>query len=206
MLPIGFQGPLVTGEQAAQQLLDLDALRAGQQVVEAGEHGRVGDDPPPAPDDLGELAGGLEAVTPAGLGELRGELPAPARPQPPPASSLSMSASALAYQTSRSRIPAKRHICSRYDLTVARTIVRRSASSKPFSRAAITMLAASRLTSHSHGPGSVSSKSLRSKSRLRSAEASSRKFIRCASPHSWVRKPDTGVRERSSAMMAAAPR
>ena len=44
------------------------------------------------------------------------------------------------------------------------------------------MLAASRLTSHSHGPGSVSSKSLASKTSARSGEANRPKFDRCASP------------------------
>ena len=47
----------------------------------------------------------------------------------------------------------------------SRTAARRSLRLKPFSRPAISKLAASRLTSHSHGPGSVSSKSLRSKTR-----------------------------------------
>ena len=43
-----------------------------------------------------------------------------------------------------------------------------AAALKPLARPAITMLAASRLTSHSHGPGSVSSKSFASKTRVRS--------------------------------------
>jgi hypothetical protein len=49
------------------------------------------------------------------------------------------------------------------------------------SRPAIATLAASRLTSHSHGPGRVSSKSLRSNSNCRSGEAKAPKLPRCAS-------------------------
>ena len=45
------------------------------------------------------------------------------------------------------------------------------AALKPLARPAMTMLAASRLTSHSQGPGSVSSKSLASNTRRRSGEA-----------------------------------
>jgi hypothetical protein len=75
-----------------------------------------------------------------------------------------------------------------------------------FARAATAMLAARRLTSHSQGPGSVSSKSLRSKTSRRSGDAKSPKFDRCASPHSCTRIFDTGVLARSAAMISAAPR
>ena len=101
---------------------------------------------------------------------------------------------------------ANRIIDSRYDRTVARTMRARSLSVKPLARPAMTRLAASRLTSHSQGPGSVSSKSLMSKSRWRSGEASSRKFSRWASPQSWALMPESGVPDRSDAMIAAAPR
>ena len=67
-------------------------------------------------------------------------------------------------------------------------------------------LAARRLTSHSHGPGRVSSKSLTSKSSLRSGEAYRPKLDRCASPQTWTVRPDTGVVARSLAMTRAAPR
>ncbi len=67
-------------------------------------------------------------------------------------------------------------------------------------------LAANRFTSHSHGPRSVSSKSLRSKTRLRSAEAKTPKLLRWASPQAWTFSPDRGVVDRSDAMMRAAPR
>ena len=82
----------------------------------------------------------------------------------------------------------------------------RSLVLKPLARPAMTKLADSRLTSHSHGPGSVSSKSLMSNISRRSGEASSRKFNRWASPQSWVLMPERGVSARSAAMMAAAPR
>ena len=87
------------------------------------------------------------------------------------------------------------------------TIARRSLARRTRGRApAITMLAASRFTSHSHGPGRVSSKSLMSKTSRRSGEAKPPKFARCASPHSWASSPESGVGARSAAMIAAAPR
>ena len=55
-------------------------------------------------------------------------------------------------------------------------------------------LAHRRLTSHSHGPGSVSSKSLMSKTRLRSGVANLPKLVTCASPHACTRRPVTGCR------------
>ena len=73
--------------------------------------------------------------------------------------------------------------------TVSSTICSWSLTAKPLSRAAISMLAASRLTSHSHGPGSVSSKSLTSNTSRRSGEANTPKFDRCASPQHCTRQP-----------------
>ena len=67
-------------------------------------------------------------------------------------------------------------------------------------------LAARRLTSHSHGPGRVSSKSLMSKIIRRSGVPNRPKFDRCASPHNCTVTPDTGVAARSDAMISAAPR
>ena len=86
------------------------------------------------------------------------------------------------------------------------TIARRSAGVNPRSRPMTSKLAASRLTSHSHGPGSVSSKSLMSNSIRRSGEPNRPKFDRWASPHSCTVTPDRGVPARSAAMIAAAPR
>ncbi len=80
-----------------------------------------------------------------------------------------------------------------------------SALEKPLLRAAIVKLAAIRFTSYSNGPGSVSSKSFRSNSSLRSGEANAPKFDRCASPHSWT-QPGRGRVLRSAAMILAAPR
>ena len=51
-------------------------------------------------------------------------------------------------------------------------------------------LAASRFTSHSQGPGSVSSKSLMSNIICRSGEPNTPKFERCASPQSCTLTPD----------------
>ncbi len=80
-------------------------------------------------------------------------------------------------------------------------MVARSLSVKPRSRPAMVRLAASRLTSHSQGPGRVSSKSLRSKTRFRSAEAKTPKLLRWASPQAWTFRPERGVLDRSDAMI-----
>ena len=104
------------------------------------------------------------------------------------------------------RISAKRPIASRYSRTAAVTAARRAASSKPRSLAATAKLAASRFTSHSNGPGSVSSKSLRLNTSLRSGAAKMPKFVRCASPHSWACSPVRGPAARSAAIRYAPPR
>ena len=78
--------------------------------------------------------------------------------------------------------------------------------SPPRKRAATAALAASRLRSHSHGPGWTSSKSLMANTRLRSAEAKTPKLARCMSPQALTVRPVTGVVARSAAMTAAEPR
>ena len=103
-------------------------------------------------------------------------------------------------------MPANSRIARRYAATAASTIPRRSFAAKLRDRPAISRLVASRLTSHSHGPGSVSSKSLMSKTRLRSGEAKAPKLARWASPHACTVSPDRGVRARSLAIGSAAPR
>ena len=110
------------------------------------------------------------------------------------------------YHASRVFIPAARRIWIRYELTPAVTIARRSDRSNPRSRPNTSKLAAIRFRSHSHGPGSVSSKSLTSKTIWRSGVPNTPKFERCASPHSWTVMPELGVDARSAAMMSAAPR
>ena len=76
------------------------------------------------------------------------------------------------------------------------------ASDRPIDRAASTKEATSRLTSHSHGAGSVSSKSLMSKMMLRSGVAKPPKFSRWQSPHACTLMPVLGVRARSAAITA----
>ena len=66
-------------------------------------------------------------------------------------------------------------------------------ASKPRSRPATAKLATRRLTSHSNGPGSVSSKSLMSKTSRRSGAAKAPKLERCASPQSWTCSPVRGA-------------
>ena len=104
------------------------------------------------------------------------------------------------YQTSRLRICAKRMIASRYSRAAANTTERQTAWSKPQSRPATAMLAASRFTSHSNGPGSVSSKSLMLKTSRRSGAAKMPKLERCASPQSCACRPVRGPSARSAAI------
>ena len=145
-----------------------------------------------APSDLvRELGERARAVLPARLRDRavdRLALPRRARRRRTPRASRPVSR--RAYQTSTPRISPKARIRSRYRATAVSTTRRRSSSGKPFSRPAIARLAARRLTSHSQGPGSVSSKSLTSKTSARSGDAKPPKFDRCASPHSWTRRPD----------------
>jgi hypothetical protein len=115
-------------------------------------------------------------------------------------------ASSRAYQTSRSPCDPKRRIASRQERTAASTARSRARRESCRSRAAISKLAASRFTSHSNGPGNVSSKSLRSKRRSRSGDAKPPKLSRCASPDSCTVNPAVGVVARSCAITAAAPR
>ncbi|CPU66985.1 Uncharacterised protein [Mycobacteroides abscessus] len=74
------------------------------------------------------------------------------------------------------------------------------------SRPPTYMLAARRLTSHSHGASDASSKSLRSNRTRRSGDAKSPKLETCASPHATTWTPVRGPSRRSWAMVAAVPR
>ena len=97
-----------------------------------------------------------------------------------------------AYQRSRLRIPAKSRSPSRYARVTIRLIDCRCLASKPRSRPATAKLATSRFTSHSNGPGSVSSKSLMLNISRRSGPANAPKFDRCASPQSCTSSPLRG--------------
>ena len=119
---------------------------------------------------------------------------------------MSWSTSRWSYQASSVLISADARIWPRYSATQAVTTSRRSAGANPRSRPATSMLAARRFTSHSHGPGSVSSKSLMSNISFRSGEPNTPKFDRCASPQSCTLMSDRGVAARSAAMISAAPR
>lgn len=68
------------------------------------------------------------------------------------------------------------------------------------------MLVASRLVSHSNGPGRVSSKSRASNNSCHSDDAHNPKFRMCASPHISTVGPKCADIARSAAMTAAAPR
>ncbi len=119
---------------------------------------------------------------------------------------MNSSTSIRAYHTSSARMPANCCMAVRYAATVPRTIARRCLRENPLSRPATSKLTASRFTSHSHGPGSVSSKSFRSNTSRRSGAANNPKFDRCASPHSWACSPELGLAARSAAISSAAPR
>ena len=106
-------------------------------------------------------------------------------------------ASSIAYQTSRWVISEYLCIHVRYEPTAAMVTTRAAASSMPFSWQATNALAASRFTSHSNGPGQVSSKSLRSNTSVRSGLAKTPKLSRCASPQSCTVIPAEGVVARS---------
>ena len=116
------------------------------------------------------------------------------------------STSRCAYHTARNGWPAKSRIAVRYLSAPARMILRRALAGNPLSRPATARLAASRLISHSNGPGRVSSKSLTSNTSRREGEANAPKLARCASPHSCTRSPEAGVVARSAAIGSAAPR
>ncbi len=123
-----------------------------------------------------------------------------------PYSAMNVSTSSRAYQTARLSIPAKVRIAWRYWAAHSSTTWSASPGEKPLSWEAIMRLAASRLTSHSQGPGSVSSKSLMSNTSRRSGEAKTPKLDRWASPQHCTRRPETGVVERSWVITLAAPR
>ena len=79
-------------------------------------------------------------------------------------------------------------------------------SSVPWSRASTCRLATIRITSHSNGPASVSSKSRRSNESCRSGVAHNPKLRTWASPHNCTIRPLWGREARSAAITAAAPR
>ena len=110
------------------------------------------------------------------------------------------------YQTSRLPSPASRRISWRYTLATRRAAFRAFFGLNPRSRAATTTLAARRFTSHSHGPGRVSSKSFTSNTSSRSGEPNAPKLHRWASPQSCTVRPERAVVARSDAMISAAPR
>ena len=96
------------------------------------------------------------------------------------------------YHTSRLPDSARRCISCRYVAPTSRAAVAQSFLEKFWSRPAMTTLAARRLRSHSHGPGSVSSKSLTSNIIDRSGEANRPKLLRWASPQTCVGESRAG--------------
>ena len=91
-----------------------------------------------------------------------------------------------AYHLSRFVIPAKSCMASRYARADVIATSRHRLAENPRLRAAISKLVASRFTSHSNGPGFVSSKSFMSNTSVRSGDANPPKLARWASPQSWT--------------------
>ena len=161
---VGLQSPPVGTDQLAQLGLEGPlASRSRREVLDRNDQRWVRDDAALAVDLGGQLRERLHAVPGPGLGQvLRGLGLLLASSCCLCSSENSFPTSMWAYHTSRLRIAAACAIRARYSATPAATIPRRAAGSNPRSRPAISKLAASRLTSHSQGPGSVSSKSLMS--------------------------------------------
>ena len=112
-----------------------------------------------------------------------------------------------AYQTSRFGISREARASPRGSCaTVGGTILVTLLSEKPLPRPATARLAANRFTSHSHGPGSVSSKSLTSKISRRPGEANAPKLDRWASPHACTTSPGPGRRRQVRGHRPAQPR
>ena len=196
----------VAAHRGSQEVHDLLAVDALGDLLDGLDEWRVADDAPLAVDDVGELGEGLRAVAGAGLGHVGLGSLADAESTWPCSCLKTVSTSMWAYHTSRLDMVANLRIADRYSPRRPSSTFLRSLAEYPLSRPAIAKLAARRLTSHSHGPGNVSSKSLMSKTRRRSGEPKMPKFIRCASPHACAVRPERGVPARSLAMMSAAPR
>ena len=170
---------------------------SGRRTSSSSRHDqrRVADDPRLAVDGLGQLVEGREAVLRAGLGDvlvqallllgrgLRRELRNDLLDVDAVVPEIQVPHPGVARASPRGNARAD-HLVD---------LVRASSSSKPRSRPATAKLATSRLTSHSNGPGSVSSKSLMLKTSRRSGAAKTPKFDRCASPQSCVCRPVRGT-------------
>ena len=180
-----------------------DVVHAVVGVVDVHDEWRILDEPHLAVDRIGELGDRALMVLPPGLLDVtRASSGGTGK-----GSATSTSAtSSRADHRSRVRIVAACAMCSRYERTAVATTRSQFERVKPRWRPTTWRLAASRFTSHSHGPGNVSSKSLMSNTMLRSGVANLPKFETCASPQAWTRSPVTGRPARSLAMTAAPPR
>ena len=112
----------------------------------------------------------------------------------------------MAYQTSSRVCAAKRAIELRYSRAALSAMVSCWRAVCPSSWDAMTSEATNRLTSHSNGPTSVSSKSLTSNTIWRSGDEKIPKLERCASPHICTSSAVLSPLARSSAIRSAAPR
>ena len=196
----------VGADHAPHDVLEVLLLRTRQHVLDRGDERRIADDPELAVDGTTQLrershavfrshAGdvGLEALHLL-AGQLCPELVADRRDIEARVPDVDVPH----LREARHRFAVLAH-CRRHDRATDRVVEARS-------RPATARLAASRFTSHSNGPGSVSSKSLMLKTSLRSGAAKMPKLERCASPQSWACNPVRGPSARSAAIRYAPPR
>ena len=155
------EGAPVLADQVPEPILDVRGLLGADKLGDRDDQRRIADDPRLAVDHLGQLGERLQAVLrPRLLDVLAPSASAARRLRGRRSPRRTSSTSTRAYQTSMLRIAPNSCIASRYERPTVALIFSRVLSSKPRSRPATAKLATRRLTSHSNGPGRVSSKSL----------------------------------------------
>ncbi len=174
--------------------VELVATDVGEDLLGGHEQRRVADEAQVAVDRLGEAGQGLEPVLGLRLGHVLLELGQHAGLGLGPDPGLER----VGVESDRPEVEVGQggelgHRPSVGAGGHAGTIALHLVGLNPRLRPAISRLAARRCTSHSNGPGRVSSKSLRSKTSWRSGAANPPKLERWASPHSWTPRPVFGV-------------
>ena len=191
---VGAQGPPVGADGSPHELLELEPRSTPDATSSIGTmSGGSLDDPGLAVDDRRELRERLQAVLRPRLGHVALEplaLLAGTLPSGQPGDLLDVDAGVpdveVAHPGEARASPPGTSASPR------RLIDCRCLASKPRSRPATAKLATSRFTSHSNGPGSVSSKSLMPNTSRRSGAAKPPKLDRCASPQSCTSSPVRG--------------
>ena len=176
---VGLEGLRVRVQEVVELGIERVAVGVGEQLFDGHDQGWVAGDPALSVHDGGELAERLQAVSGACLRHrLLGQLPAALGEL-----GLELGDGLLDFEVGVPDVE-QRHpgeLPHRGAVALDAGEDDRCGSSwsvKPLSRPATTRLAARRLTSHSKGPGSVSSKSLTSNTSRRPGEAKPPKFAR----------------------------